>query len=114
MEKIKNSYPYYPGYKDKEGETSVEAAELIAAGSVTIREKVFNVIKQKGNFGATADEIAELLNLSSFTVRPRVTELYKLGNIQRKDKRKNSSGAMAYVYVVSKEHVNNQYTEKGV
>ena len=81
MENTKSSYPYYPGYKDKEGSTSVEAAELIAAGSVTIREKCFNVIKQKGNFGATADEIAELLNLSSFTVRPRVTELYKQGNI---------------------------------
>ena len=87
MEKTKNSYPYYPGYKDKEGETSVEAAELIAAGSITIREKVFNVIKQKGNFGATADEIAELLNLSSFTVRPRVTELYKMNKIERTEKR---------------------------
>ena len=47
MENTKSSYPYYPGYKDKEGSTSVEAAELIAAGSVTIREKVFNVVKQK-------------------------------------------------------------------
>ena len=47
MEKTKSLYPYYPGYKDKEGSTSVEAAELIAAGSVTIREKVFNVVKQK-------------------------------------------------------------------
>ena len=46
MEKTKSSYPYYPGYKDKEGSTSVEAAELIAAGSVTIREKVFNVVKK--------------------------------------------------------------------
>ena len=114
MEKIKNSYPYYPGYKDKEGETSVEAAELIAAGSVTIREKVFNVIKQKGNFGATADEIAELLNLSSFTVRPRVTELYKQGKIERRDTIRNASKRNAYFYVISKEHINNQLTEKGV
>jgi len=52
--------------------------------------------------------------LSPFTVRPRVTELYQLGKIQRKDKRKNSSGAMAYVYVVSKEHVNNKYTQIGI
>jgi transcription initiation factor IIE alpha subunit len=113
MAKTKNSYPYYPGYKDKEGETSVEAAELIAAGSITIREKVFNVVKQKGNFGATADEIAELLNLSSFTVRPRVTELYKMNKIERTEKRKNASSRNAYAYVVSKDHINNQYTEKG-
>ena len=113
MEKIKNSYPYYPGYKDKEGETSVEAAELIAAGSVTIREKVFNVIKQKGNFGATADEIAELLNLSSFTVRPRVTELYKMKKIERTEKRKNQSSRNAYVYIVSKKYINDLYIEKG-
>ena len=114
MENTKSSYPYYPGYKDKEGSTSVEAAELIAAGSVTIREKCFNVIKQKGNFGATADEIAELLNLSSFTVRPRVTELYKQGKIERTDTRRNAGKRNAYVYVISKEHINNQLTEKGV
>ncbi len=114
MEKTKSSYPYYPGYKDKEGSTSVEAAELIAAGSVTIREKVFNVVKQKGNFGATADEIAELLNLSSFTVRPRVTELYKQGKIERKDTRRNASKRNAYFYVVSKNHINEQYIQKGV
>ena len=113
MEKTKSLYPYYPGYKDREGETSVEAAELIAAGSKTIRDKVFNVIVQKGNFGATADEIAELLNLSSFTVRPRVTELYKQEKIERKETRKNSSQRNAYVYVVSKKHINDQYMEKG-
>jgi len=113
MENTKSSYPYYPGYKDKEGETSVEAAELIAAGSVTIREKCFNVIKQKGNFGATADEIAELLNLSSFTVRPRVTELYKQGKIERKETRKNASARNAYVYVISRKHINDQLMEGG-
>ena len=114
MEKTKNLYPYYPGYKDKEGETSVEAAELIAAGAKTIRDRVFNVIVNKGNFGATADEIAELLNLSSFTVRPRVTELYKQGKIERTEKRKNVSSRNAYVYIVSKKHINDQYAEKGV
>ena len=62
----------------------------------------------------TADEIAELLNLSSFTVRPRVTELYKQGKIERTDTRRNASKRNAYVYVISKEHINNQLTEKGV
>ena len=33
--------------------------------------------------------------------------------IERKDKRKNASQRLAYVYVVSKDHVNNQYTQKG-
>ena len=106
------SYPYSPGHK--EVDTSIEAAEAIKEGVETIRNKVFNVIANKGSFGATADEVAELLNYSPFTVRPRVTELFKLNKIERKDKRKNSSQKTAYVYVVSKTHINNQYTEKGI
>ena len=69
------SYPYSPG--SQKVDTSIEAAELIKAGADTIRRKVFDVIINKGSFGATADEVADLLALSSFTVRPRVTELYK-------------------------------------
>ena len=103
MDQTKSSYPFSPGYS-KTADTSVEAAELIAAGAKTIRIKVFNVIKNKRSFGATADEVAELLNLSSFTVRPRVTELYKLGDIERQDKRKNVSTRSAYVYIVSKKY----------
>ena len=72
-------YPYSPGHR--EVETSIEAAEAIKEGVETIRNKVFNVILNKGNFGATADEVAELLNFSPFTVRPRVTELFKLDKI---------------------------------
>ena len=106
------SYPFSPGSQDVD--TSVEAAELIKEGAETIRKKVFDVIANKGNIGATPDEIAELLALSPFTVRPRVTELYKQRKIERKDKRKNGSGRLAYVYVVSKDEVNNQYTQKGV
>jgi|TARA_R110000803_G_scaffold208095_1_gene276543 transcription initiation factor IIE alpha subunit len=105
-------YPYSPGHR--EVETSIEAAEAIKEGVETIRNKVFNVILNKGNFGATADEVAELLNFSPFTVRPRVTELFKLDKIERKDKRKNLSQKSAYVYVVSKAYVNNQYTTKGI
>ena len=106
------SYPYSPGHQNNE--TSIEAAELIKAGADTIRAKVYDVIVNKGNFGATADEVADLLGLSSFTVRPRVTELYKQDKIERKDKRKNASKRSAYVYVVSKTHINNQYTQKGI
>jgi|TARA_X000001036_G_scaffold436682_1_gene480332 transcription initiation factor IIE alpha subunit len=106
------SYPFSPG--SQKVDTSIEAAELIKEGADTIRRKVFDVIVNKGNVGATADEVAELLSLSSFTVRPRVTELFKQGKIERRDKRKNNSGRLAYVYVVSKDHINNQYSEKGV
>jgi predicted ArsR family transcriptional regulator len=105
-------YPYLPG--SQQVDTSIEAAELIKEGAETIRRKVFDVICNKGNFGATADEVSELLSLSPFTVRPRVTELYKQGKIERKDKRKNGSGRTAYVYVVSKTYVNEQYTTKGI
>jgi transcription initiation factor IIE alpha subunit len=105
-------YPFSPG--SQKVDTSIEAAELIKEGADTIRRKVFDVIVNKGNVGATADEVAELLSLSSFTVRPRVTELFKQGKIERRDKRKNNSGRLAYVYVVSKDHINNQYSEKGV
>ena len=106
------SYPFSPG--SQKVDTSIEAAELIKEGADTIRRKVFDVIVNKGNVGATADEVAELLSLSSFTVRPRVTELFKQGKIERRDKRKNNSGRLAYVYVVSKDHINNQYSEKGI
>jgi predicted transcriptional regulator len=100
-------YPLSAGYKE-EG-TSKSAAELIDAGVKTIREQVFYAIINKGNYGATADEVAELLNLTPFTVRPRVTELFKLNKIKRTNtRRKNSSGLNAYVYVVSKDHLNDQ------
>ena len=105
-------YPYSPGSQDSD--TSIEAAELIKEGAETIRKKVFDVIVNKGVFGATPDEIADLLALSAFTIRPRVTELYKQGKIERKEKRKNKSGRLAYAYVVSKQHINNQYSEKGI
>ena len=60
---MNKSYPYSAGYK--EHGTSKSAAELIDAGVKTIREQVFGIIANKGNYGATADEVAELLNLSS-------------------------------------------------
>ena len=110
--KTEQSYPFLAGHKQVD--TSIEAAEAIKEGVETIRNKVFNVITNKGNFGATADEVAELLNYSPFTVRPRVTELFKLNKIERKDKRKNLSQKAAYVYVVSKDHINNQYATKGI
>jgi len=103
------SYPYSAGHK--EDGTSKAAAELIDAGTKTIRKQVFDIIANKGNYGATADEVADLLNLSQFTVRPRVTELYKQGKITRAGKRKNKSGLNAYVYVLSKEHLNQQLME---
>ena len=110
--KTEQSYPFLAGHKQVD--TSIEAAEAIKEGVETIRNKVFNVIANKGNFGATADEVAELLNYSPFTVRPRVKELFKLNKIERKDKRKNLSQKAAYVYVVSKDHINNQYATKGI
>lgn len=110
--KTEQSYPFLAGHKQVD--TSIEAAEAIKEGVETIRNKVFNVIANKGNFGATADEVAELLNYTPFTVRPRVTELFKLNKIERKDKRKNLSQKAAYVYVVSKDHINNQYATKGI
>ena len=105
--KVELSYPYSPGHKDVD--TSIEAAESIKNKTETIRNKVLNVISNKGIFGATADEVAELLNYSPFTVRPRVTELFKLNKIERKDKRKNLSNKAAYVYVVT-----NQSITKGI
>ena len=105
--KTEQSYPFLAGHKQVD--TSIEAAEAIKEGLETIRNKVFNVIANKGNFGATADEVAELLNYSPFTVRPRVTELFKLNKIERVGKRKNLSNKAAYVYVVK-----NQSITKGI
>jgi len=105
--KVELSYPYSPGHKDVD--TSIEAAESMKDKTESIRNKVLNVISNKGIFGATADEVAELLNYSPFAVRPRVTELFKLNKIERKDKRKNLSNKAAYVYVVT-----NQSITKGI
>lgn len=105
-------YPLSAGYK--EDGTSKSAAELINAGVKTIRQQVFDIIMNKGSYGATADEVAELLNLSPFTVRPRVTELYKLGKIVRSsERRKNSSGLKAYVYVLNKNYLDSQMITGG-
>jgi predicted transcriptional regulator len=105
-------YPSSAGFKD-EG-TSKSAAELINAGVKTIRQQVFDIIINKSIYGATPDEVAELLNLTPFTVRPRVTELYKLGRITRtKERRKNSSGLKAYVYVLNKDYLDNQMITGG-
>ena len=110
----KDSQGQYKALWDCHGTWVMYHRYIEQAGAETIRVKVYDVICNKGNFGATSDEVAELLNLSPFTVRPRVTELYKQGKIERTDKRKNLCGAMAYVYKVSKQEINKLYTERGI
>lgn len=91
------SYPRTAGYTD--GTTSKDAAEAIEGSgrAATLRERVEAFFRQ-GHL-ATADEVAAALAISPFSARPRVTELYKLGVIERTGHVKLSdNGKSSHVY----------------
>lgn len=89
-----HTYPHAPGYK--EHTTSRKAAERLLPRYGTLKAEVFHAF-----FGSelTADEVATLIGKTPFAVRPRVTELYKMGLIERTGvERPNASGIDAHVY----------------
>lgn len=90
-------YPLFAGWKD--GTTSRDAAEAIEASgkAETLRERVANFFAD-GHIG-TADFVAVWLDESPLSVRPRITELFKLGKIERTGERRASSeGRPSHVY----------------
>ena len=92
-----SNYPINPGHK--ENTTSKEAAEFMKPKTKTIRSKILNVLKNKGNYGATPDEVSSLLTIYFTSVRPRFSELKKMGCIEKtKRRRKNESGTDAWVW----------------
>jgi hypothetical protein len=86
-------YPDSPGFKVSG--PSEQAAEAIAPRAPRIRDTVLEKIAGAAA-PLTADEVAGALGMSVLTVRPRVSELHRMGEIQRaSDRRCNSSGMTA-------------------
>jgi predicted ArsR family transcriptional regulator len=84
------TYPLAAGAKDQT--TSRDAAQAIeqSGRAMTLRERV------EGYFlagrRATADEVAHALNETILAIRPRITELFKLGKIERTGAKRRSDG----------------------
>jgi predicted ArsR family transcriptional regulator len=97
------NYPYAPGFKTEQPETSNQAATAVRSRAETLRE----LVREKFRLGsATADEIAAKLNESVITIRPRVSELHKQGVLKDTGfRRKNESGHSAVVWQLEDERV---------
>lgn len=93
-------YPNAPGFKV--GGTSQEAAGRMAPAAKTLRARALACIARAPR-GLTADEVAAELRASPFAVRPRVTELNRLGLIERAEGRgRNTSGMTATIWRLAK------------
>lgn len=93
-------YPDSPGFKAPG--PSAEAAGAIAGTAKTLRAQVLRTVIRSDR-GMTADEIAATLNRSILSVRPRVSELNRLGLIEKAPGRgKNESGMSATVWRVAR------------
>ena len=90
------AYPDAPGFKAQG--TSQDAAKAMTGAAKTLRARAMLCIERTPG-GLTADEVAAELGASPFAVRPRVTELNRLGLIERaEDRRRNVSGMTATVW----------------
>lgn len=93
-------YPRSPGWQNRD--TSIEAAESVAADLKPLSEDVLNAFREAGDTGLTADEAADTIDRTPFSVRPRVTELNKLGLIVDSGfRRANTSGRKAIVWMIA-------------
>jgi predicted transcriptional regulator len=91
-------YPNAPGYKDVSAATSRQAAARMESRAPTLREKCFEVLKDRE---LTADEIADKLGDTVLSIRPRISELKAQGRICATEKRRcNISGVKAVVWKV--------------
>lgn len=92
-------YPDSPGFKERT--TSRDAAEAIKPTAGTLRSMVLMFFEHLGPM--TPDELAHWMVRSVLSIRPRVTELYRMGLIERTgERRKNASGMKAHVYRIAK------------
>ena len=81
--------------------TSAAAAESIAPTAGAIRERVLDMVRGCGVFGATCDEVEKLLDLRHQTASARLRELVLRGQIvDSKRQRETRSGRQAVVYVL--------------
>lgn len=82
QESLFERYPTYPGSRNTD--TSRDAAKDIAPKAEVIRSKIMRMLRVRD---MSPDECAAELELNILAVRPRFSELYKLGKIERTDKR---------------------------
>lgn len=85
-------YPTNPGFK--EPTTSQDAAVKMKSRAETLRAKVMFAIEMAPT-GLTPDEAAGLLGESVLAVRPRVTELKRLGLIEKTGERRRNVSCMS-------------------
>lgn len=84
----------------RHSDTSRAAAIEIHDSAATIRERVYEFIKGRGESGATDEEIQVALDLHGNTERPRRRELQKdLRIIDSASRRQTESGRKAVVWV---------------
>lgn len=92
-------YPHAPGYK--EAETSKAAAIAMKPRASKLRDRAMEQLQIETHYGrgCTADELAERCKVTVLSMRPRITELNKLGLIEKSGiRRKNASGQTAHVW----------------
>lgn len=88
------TYPRAPGFKANG--TSRAAAEAIAPRAKSIREKVLELLKREA---LSADQCAQRLGVTVLAARPRVTELHKMGLIEKLPITAcNESGLQAHIW----------------
>lgn len=81
-------YPAFPGSKG--GETSRQAAEVIAPMASNWRGKIARLMVDFYPLGFTPDEAAKELNATAFMIRPRFTELSAAGLIEKTGERRRN------------------------
>ena len=90
--------PYQP-----QSASSAKAAAAILPAAETLRRKVLDAIKERGDYGATDDELQLLLGMDGSTERPRRVELWEKLLIKQKPDtyRPTRSGRLAVVWVAA-------------
>jgi predicted ArsR family transcriptional regulator len=100
------TYPDGPGYKERGGTS--EGAAMIVSGRVgSLRERVLFLLR---NTEFTADECARYLGASILSVRPRLSELRRMGEIQKTGQtRMNESGIQAAVWTATRNQADRPF-----
>lgn len=94
LELFSARYPNAPGFKTPG--TSSAAAESIKPRAATLREQVFALLKQEA---LSADQCATKLGVTVLSARPRVSELHKMGLIEKLPvTATNNSGLQAHIW----------------
>lgn len=89
-----NRYPARPGYQPTE--TSYIAAKSVQHEANKLQEACLKAIAEEPR---TADEVASVVHRSVLAIRPRLSELFKMGKIEKSEEvRLNVSGKWAAVW----------------